>query len=456
MLRSWIHTHGDIPQKLIIVENSTNDDTREILAENNIDYILNEGGTHGSSVNIAIDKCDTDYALLVDTDVIFKQSHEELFKLFEQNELTLMGKVEGDRGGKHIRNRVNPWHCFINVKHLKENNISFFDEDKFKVALKSDYIYDVGSTMFEDVHSKKMKIADMDFHNKHYIHFEGLSWYTNKYDSSKQDTHSIDFDPNGSHNNKMLYDAGIQKHNLYESYTEYLQTINILNKFTQPKMLIKFPTRDRPDKFIHTLDVYHDLLSGRNDVHFLISCDTDDSSMNNPEMINLINTYDNTTIKFSDNKTKIEAINIGLEDVQFDIVLLASDDMIPEAEGYDQIIIQDMLTHYPDYDGVLWYNDGTQANRLNTLCILGRTYYDRFNYIYNPEYSSLWSDAEFTEVSIILNKVYYSDRCIIRHMHHSVCDEGADQLYARNELYESDDRAIFLMRKSKGYMIDDS
>ena len=74
------------------------------------------------------------------------------------------------------------------------------------------------------------------------------------------------------------------------------------------------------------------------------------------------------------------------------IVLLASDDMIPMEKGFDNIIIDKMKNYYPDTDGVLWFNDGYQGDKLNTLCILGKKYYDRFGYIYNPEYISVLSD----------------------------------------------------------------
>jgi hypothetical protein len=76
-----------------------------------------------------------------------------------------------------------------------------------------------------------------------------------------------------------------------------------------------------------------------------------------------------------------------------------------------------MTEHYPDTDGVLWFNDGYQGNRLNTLCILGKKYYDRFNYIYHPDYISVWCDNEFMDVANLLGKQIYFDDIIIRHEH---------------------------------------
>ena len=67
-----------------------------------------------------------------------------------------------------------------------------------------------------------------------------------------------------------------------------------------------------------------------------------------------------------------------------------------------------MTELYPNTDGVLWFNDGNQGNRLNTLCILGKKYYERFNYIYHPDYTSLWADNEFMDVANLLNKQIFN------------------------------------------------
>jgi hypothetical protein len=91
--------------------------------------------------------------------------------------------------------------------------------------------------------------------------------------------------------------------------------------------------------------------------------------------------------------------------------------MTPIVKGYDNIIRNNMKTHYPDTDGVLWFNDGYQGQNLNTLCILGRKYYQRFGYIYCPEYKSLWCDNEFMDQANLLGRQIYFHETIIKHEH---------------------------------------
>jgi len=450
MLRSWMAVHNKT-QRLVLIDNSTDSLTRDLLYDNKIPYTCSPGNTHGQGINEALKLCKTKYALLVDTDVVFLKDHTDIFNTFKEMDLTIMGKIEGDRGGKSIYNRVNPWHCFINVEKIKEHNITFFDEQRMKNSFKTNKIYDIGSTFFEDIKKAGLKIGNADFENTYYRHFEGMSWYKNKFDESKEDT-GIDF--GGTHNNPGYVQAYNSKLDFFmkEVKPKY-DNIKISNKFIyeEPTLLVKFPTRERKDKFFTVLDKYYDYLSGKNNVKFLITCDSDDITMNNDEVKEKFKTYKNLTVIYGNSKSKIEACNAGVDEQEFQIVLLASDDMEPVMRGYDSIIINNMCNNFPDFDGVLWFNDGFQGNRLNTLCILGRAYYNRFKYIYHPIYKSLYCDTEFTIVSQMLNKAKYFDDIIIKHVQYSIVKEEPDELYKRNDKLESVDRASFEVRQKLNF-----
>ena len=122
MLKSWMHVHNRT-QRLIVCDNSTNSDTKNLLYDHKVPYITYPGMSHGDGVNEALKLCKTRYALLVDTDVVFLKDHSSIFQQFKEMDLAIMGKVEGDRGGKSIYKRVNPWHCFIDVDKIKQHNI---------------------------------------------------------------------------------------------------------------------------------------------------------------------------------------------------------------------------------------------------------------------------------------------------------------------------------------------
>jgi hypothetical protein len=218
-------------------------------------------------------------------------------------------------------------------------------------------------------------------------------------------------------------------------------------------LLIKFPTRGRPEKFLMVLDMYIDMLHDKENYQIIISCDTDDVTMNNESMINKLKSYKNLKYYFNNNINKIAAVNGDMSDSDcFDIILLASDDMIPVVRGYDSIIKENMRKNFPDMNGVLWFNDGYQGKTLNTLCILGRKYFKEFNYIYHPEYQSLWCDNEFMHVANMLKKQKYIDQIIIRHEHpESNKSVKEDELYLRNLKYNSIDFKTYEKRKKGNF-----
>jgi len=152
---------------------------------------------------------------------------------------------------------------------------------------------------------------------------------------------------------------------------------------------------------------------------------------------------------------KIHAINRDIPDpTTFDIILLISDDMIPMVKGYDDIIVNKMATLYPDTDGVLFFNDGYAGPRLNTLVICGSAYYQRFGYIYYPEYKSLWCDNEFMNVANKLGKQTYIHDVIIKHEHPGWNKQVVmDNLYRINESFNTIDKQLYLSRNPTLYDI---
>ena len=219
------------------------------------------------------------------------------------------------------------------------------------------------------------------------------------------------------------------------------------------KLLIKFPTRNRKEKFFETFKKYQNNLKDPN-TKFLVSIDIDDESMNNSDVIQELENYQNTKVIIGVSDSKVHAVNrdIDVSD-DWDIILLASDDMIPQIVGFDTIIINLMKQKYPDTDGILFFNDGFQKDKLNTLCILGKKYYNRFGYIYYPEYKSTWCDNEFMFVGKILNKQTYYPTVIIKHEHPDWGYGSNDEIHFKNLKNLNYDRDLFYYRQKNNFFL---
>jgi hypothetical protein len=212
------------------------------------------------------------------------------------------------------------------------------------------------------------------------------------------------------------------------------------------KILIKFPTRNRKNKFFEVLQKYYDFAIDLSKIEFLITLDYDDESMNNQEVIDKLKSYENLRFVFGKSNNKIHAVNRDIELGDWDIILLASDDMIPIEKGYDEQIRFNMTINYPNTDGILWFNDGNRKD-LNTLCILGKKYYERFGYIYHPDYKSLWADNEFMTVGNLLKKQVFIDKVIIHHQHPDWGYGGRDIIHSLNSNNDREDRMVFQRRQ---------
>jgi hypothetical protein len=225
-------------------------------------------------------------------------------------------------------------------------------------------------------------------------------------------------------------------------------------------ILVKYPTRQRMAKFANNLANYLDKSSGKHDLIFVISMDTDDSSMNSPVVCEALDACQDDGVNiqyyYGESKGKIDAINRDIPMNGWDILIATADDMEPVEDGWDDIIVQDMLREFPDLDGALNYNtdprledkgsDGYKT--LITLPVIGRKLYDRFGYVYHPDYKSEWCDNEQTEVFETLGVLRHINRRPIVHK----WAENQDALMRRNmQIGWNMDRQTYAQRKAGGF-----
>ena len=57
------------------------------------------------------------------------------------------------------------------------------------------------------------------------------------------------------------------------------------------KLLVKFPTRGRKDLFFEVLDKYYEFLDDLDNTIFVVTCDLDDTEMNNESVIKKLESY---------------------------------------------------------------------------------------------------------------------------------------------------------------------
>ena len=201
------------------------------------------------------------------------------------------------------------------------------------------------------------------------------------------------------------------------------------------RILFKYTTRSRRSNFLRGYDSILNNIANREDYHVLISVDGDDQSMFPLPVLD-----GNHTFVVGRSKNKIDAINRDINefDYDWDILINMSDDMIFTKKGFDDIIRAEF---YNDFNQYVHYNDGNQKCNVCTMHIVGRNYYDRFKYIYHPDYISLWCDVENDIVAKQLGCYKYmgDNLKLFRHLHPAWGLAPQDALSIKTE-----DRALWI------------
>lgn len=201
-----------------------------------------------------------------------------------------------------------------------------------------------------------------------------------------------------------------------------------------PKILYSLASRSRPEKLINCIENITNLSRYGNYI-ILLTLDVDDITVATKDFNEKLKYYGEkvkTVYQFS--KSKIDAINKNTWMIpDFDILVNFSDDQKFLMEGFDLEIIKDMEEFFPDTDGFIHYPDSHAKHLLPTMSIIGKKYYDRFNYIYHPDYVNVYCDNEAMDVAKILGKHQFINKVIFDHFHPAWGMAEMDEQYLKSE-----------------------
>jgi hypothetical protein len=210
-----------------------------------------------------------------------------------------------------------------------------------------------------------------------------------------------------------------------------------------------FATRNRPQKMAEALGTIIDL-SENNNYSIGLTIDDDDSTTLNSHQLSDILQSDQIKVNPGRSTSKVHAINRGMAGWSGDIVVNMSDDMRFIKRGFDRDIVR---AFQGDTDQFLHFPDGRVNKVLPTMSIMGRSYYERFNYIYHPDYQSLWCDNEAMDGAQQLGRYKYIDMQIFSHDHPAWTGEPADPLLLHTESFFEIDQQTYQRRSQSGFPI---
>jgi hypothetical protein len=221
-------------------------------------------------------------------------------------------------------------------------------------------------------------------------------------------------------------------------------------------LLIKFASRGRPEKFFSSIANIKESI-GTNNYLILATFDEDDLRYNNPAFINRLKLISQLEYEFIKPSGKIGAINSGINsrlNIPWTWLVNFSDDMRFTINGwYDRMKADISRVTQSDY--FAHFNDGFCGDRLSTMTVIDREYYERFFYIYPPGYKSLSCDAEAYFVAKLLGRYHYFDAIYFNHEHPGNSKWfKKDELYQINNKYQDEDADYFHKRMRKYFYVN--
>lgn len=218
------------------------------------------------------------------------------------------------------------------------------------------------------------------------------------------------------------------------------------------KILFKFPTRGRVDRFFEGLESIVNNLYDLENFEIQVTADADDPTMANQEIFQRITKYPNTHVLYGLSKSKINAVNRDMPLFQnWDVVVVMSDDVRFTFYGFDQIIRQQFEDG--DFDKYVHLLDQDAKHALSVIYIAGKEFVSRFGYLYNPIYKSLFCDNEVHEIAMKLGKYKLVDvPGLLLHLNPAYGHLPKDAMFLEQQsIGWSEDQETYNRRKAENF-----
>jgi len=208
------------------------------------------------------------------------------------------------------------------------------------------------------------------------------------------------------------------------------------------KISVVHPSRGRVNMASETMGKFLGKASYADGIEYLLMCDTTD-----PDIAQYQYRFGRRSIALP-NKSAIEAINNGALHSTGNLIVVVSDDF-DCPQNWDTMLLS-ALQGKSDY--LVKTQDGIQPT-LITLPIMDRAYYNRFGYVYHPDYKHMFSDQEMTAVGHMLCRVI--DLPIhFPHNHYSTGKTKRDSINIKNDLTWKQGQALFNDRLKTNFGIE--
>lgn len=203
------------------------------------------------------------------------------------------------------------------------------------------------------------------------------------------------------------------------------------------KISLILPSRNRPEKALAASNKWRS--AAGLDCEFILSLDHDDTKLD--EYLESIN----CSKLISENRSAVDAINNAAKVATGDVLVVMSDDFDCPANWAMQIV--DATDGKTDW--IAKTPDGIQK-WIITLPIMDRVYYNRFGYVYHPDYLHMFCDTELTCVADLTGRKI--DLTIpFNHEHYSTGKSVKDEVSIKADATWNQGEKLFIERAKRNF-----
>lgn len=202
------------------------------------------------------------------------------------------------------------------------------------------------------------------------------------------------------------------------------------------KFTLIHPTMSRPQKSFETIKKWNlQRCKCGIDIEIIVCLNSDDPKL--AEYCQEYTKYDYLLI-IGEFRNVVQAVNAAAKEATGDVFIVVSDDTEP-AKMWD-MVLKEAIGDKKDFVLKTW--DGIQ-NRIVTMMVMDREYYNRDKRVFDPDLAHSWSDTLATELAAKRGRLIIRNDIHFPHNHYSVTGEQPDELYKRNDLTHDRDRHIY-------------
>lgn len=207
-----------------------------------------------------------------------------------------------------------------------------------------------------------------------------------------------------------------------------------------PIISIIHPSYKRPELAAKCVKMWLDRCKDKSRVEYVLCLSEQDDVLSYLEELNKVGIGIECVVCPEANMVK--QIAFAVKKAKGNILANVSDDF-ECPQDWDQLLLE-ALEGKEDY--VVKTQDGIQPF-IMTLPIMDRKYFDRFGYIFHPDYNHMYADNELADVGQILGRTITLD-ILFPHNHYSVGKMERDEVNNENDSFYGVDHQTYSRRKA--------